>query len=86
LSQSIACSIGFAVSRHATTRPVFARATRPTSDSMSRCFMIAGSDMSNGSASSLTESASRPESRASSARRVESDNAVKMRSRVWFWA
>jgi len=42
--------------------------------------------MSNGSASSLTDSASRSESRAKSARRVESDNAVKMRSRVWFWA
>ena len=44
--------------------------------------MIAGSDMSNGSASSLTESAPRPDSRASSARRVESDNAVKMRSSI----
>ena len=48
--------------------------------------MIAGSDMANGSASSLTESASRPESRASSARRVGSDSAAKVRSRIWFWS
>jgi len=40
--------------------------------------MIAGSDMANGSASSLTESVSRSESRASSARRVESESAVKV--------
>ena len=43
--------------------------------------MIAGSDMANGSASSLTESASRSESRASSARRVGSASAAKVRSR-----
>jgi hypothetical protein len=44
LSQSIACSIGFAVNRHATMRPVFDRAISPASDSTSRCFMIAGNE------------------------------------------
>ena len=42
--------------------------------------MIAGSDMANGSASSLTDNVSRSDNRASSARRVGSDNAVKVRS------
>jgi hypothetical protein len=54
-SQSIACSIGLAVKWHATVRPVFARATRPASDSTSRCFMIAGNDIANGCARSLTD-------------------------------
>ena len=36
-------------------QPVFSRAIRPASDSTSRCFMIAGSDIANGCASSLTE-------------------------------
>jgi len=82
LSQSIACPIGFAVSRHATTRPVFSREIRPASDNTSRCFMIAGSDMSNGSASSLTESVSRWDNRASNARRVGSASAAKVWSRI----
>ena len=43
--------------------------------------MIAGSDIANGSASALTESASRSESRASSARRVGSASAAKVRSK-----
>jgi hypothetical protein len=59
LSQSIACSIGWAVNRHATVRPVFSRAIRPASDSTSRCFMIAGSDIENGCASSLIDRLSR---------------------------
>ena len=42
--------------------------------------MIAGSDMANGCASSLTESVSRLESRASSARRVGSASAANVRS------
>jgi hypothetical protein len=44
--------------------------------------MIAGSDMANGAASSLTEIVSRSESRASSARRVGSASAAKVRSRI----
>jgi hypothetical protein len=72
----------FAVSRHATTRPVFSRAMRPASVSTSRCFMIAGSDIAKGCASSLTESVSRSESRATSARRVGSASAAKVRSRA----
>jgi hypothetical protein len=43
--------------------------------------MTAGSDMSKGCASSLTETVSRPCSRASSARLVGSANAAKVRSR-----
>jgi len=42
--------------------------------------MIAGSDIANGCASSLTDRLSRLPSRASSARRVGSDNAAKVRS------
>lgn len=47
--------MGAAVNRHATVRPVFVRVTRPASDSTPKCFMIAGSDIENGSASSLTD-------------------------------
>ncbi|MEH2559317.1 hypothetical protein V1286_006846 [Bradyrhizobium algeriense] len=43
--------------------------------------MMAGSDIENGCASSLTEMLSRSPSRASSARRVGSDSAAKVRSR-----
>jgi len=43
--------------------------------------MMAGSDIANGCASSLTETVSRPESRASSARRVGSASAAKVWSR-----
>ena len=42
--------------------------------------MIAGSDIGNGWASSLTERLSFSTSRASKARRVGSDNAAKVRS------
>lgn len=44
--------------------------------------MIAGSDIANGWASSLTENVSRSESRASSARRVGSASAAKVRSKI----
>ncbi len=44
--------------------------------------MTAGSDIAKGSASALTESASSDDSRASSARRVESASAAKVRSRT----
>jgi hypothetical protein len=74
--------IGAAVSRHATMRPVLARAIKPASDSTSRCFMIAGSDIGNGCANSLTDRLSRWPSRTSSARRVGSASAAKVRSRV----
>ena len=46
--------------------------------------MIAGSDIGNGCASSLTDRLSRLPSRASSARRVGSDSAAKVRSRTVF--
>ena len=78
----MACRIGVAVSRHATTRPVFSRATRPASESTSRCFMMAGKDMVNGWASSLTDRLSRLDSRANSARRVGSASAAKVWSRT----
>jgi hypothetical protein len=47
--------MGAAVNRHATVRPVLVRLISPASESTSRCFMIAGSDIANGRASSLTE-------------------------------
>src|SRR5680860_851435 len=78
----MACSMGSALNRQVTVRPVFLRVMSPASDSSLRCFRIAGSDMANGSASSLTDSALRSSSRASSARRVGSARAAKVRSRT----
>jgi hypothetical protein len=77
----MASSMGPAVSCTATVRPVLVREIRPASDSTSRCFITAGSDMAKGCASSLTESVSRSVRRASSARRVGSARAAKVRSR-----
>ena len=74
--------MGSARRRQATVRPVFSRVTRPASDNTSRCFITAGSDIENGLASSLTEMASRALSWASSARRVGSASAAKVRSSV----
>jgi hypothetical protein len=78
----MASSIGAAVSWQLTMRPLLLRVTRPASDSTSRCFITAGSDMANGSASSLTERPSPPASRTTSARLVGSDSAAKVRSRA----
>ena len=75
----MASSIGPAQSRHATVRPFLLRVMRPAPARTSRCFITAGKDMANGSASSLTDS-SVSDKRASSARRVGSDNAAKVRS------
>ncbi len=78
----MACSMGSAVSRQVTVRPVLVRVMSPAPESTSRCFMIAGSDMENGSASALTDRVWRSSRRASSARRVGSARAAKVRSRV----
>ncbi len=72
--------MGSARSRQETVRPFLLRVTSPASDNTSRCFITAGSDMANGSASTLTESESVWLSRASMARRVESASAAKVRS------
>jgi hypothetical protein len=61
-------------------RPVLLRAIKPASESTSRCFMIAGSDIGNGRASSLIDTFSALLRRASSARRVGSASAAKVRS------
>jgi len=79
-SHSFASRIGSARRRQATVRPVFSRVIRPASDSTSRCFITAGSDMSNGFASSLTDALSRALNCATSARRVGSDSAATVRS------
>ena len=78
----MAFSIGAALSRQLTVRPVLLRVIRPASDSTSRCFITAGSDIENGRANSLTEKLERSQSRAMSARRVESESAAKVRSSV----
>ena len=78
----MAFSIGAALSRQLTVRPVLLRVIRPASDSTSRCFITAGSDIENGRASSLTEKLCRSLRRATSARRVESESAAKVRSSV----
>ena len=77
----MASCIGAAFRRQVTVRPDLVRATRPASDNTSRCFMIAGSDTANGSASALIERSGSSASRASKARRVGSASAAKVRSR-----
>jgi hypothetical protein len=47
--------MGSARSRQETVRPDLLRVTSPASDSTSRCFITAGSDIENGSASALTD-------------------------------
>jgi hypothetical protein len=76
----MASSIGPADRRHATVRPVLLRVMRPASDNTSRCFITAGKDIANGSASSLTDRSFSWDRRASNARRVGSDSAAKVRS------
>jgi hypothetical protein len=72
--------MGSARSRQETVRPDLLRVTSPASDSTSRCFITAGSDIANGSASELTDRLSVWLSRASKARRVGSASAAKVRS------
>jgi hypothetical protein len=76
----MASSIGAARSSQLTTRPLLVRLTRPASLSTSRCFITAGSDIENGRANSLTDRPSLSASRVSSARRVPSESAAKVRS------
>ena len=76
----MAFCIGAALRRQVTVRPDLVRATRPASDKTSRCFMIAGSDTANGSASALIERSGSSASRASKARRVGSASAAKVRA------
>lgn len=72
--------MGSALSRQETVRPVLLRDTKPASDSTSRCFITAGSDIGSGAANSLTVRLSLSLRRASSARRVGSASAAKVRS------
>ena len=76
----MASCIGAALRRQVTVRPNLVRTTKPASDKTSRCFMIAGSDTANGSASALIERSGSSASRASKARRVGSASAAKVRS------
>jgi hypothetical protein len=76
----MASSIGAALSRQLTIRPLLVRVTRPASLSTSRCFITAGSDIENGRASSLTDRFSLSASRTSSARRVASESAANVQS------
>jgi hypothetical protein len=76
----MASSIGGELSLQLTVRPLFCRVTSPASDSTSRCFITAGSDIENGRASSLIDRLSSPDSRATSARRVGSESAANVRS------
>jgi hypothetical protein len=50
--------MGAAANWQVTVRPTFLRVIKPASDSTSRCFITAGSDIENGRASSLTDNAS----------------------------
>ncbi len=69
-----------ALRRHVTVRPDLERVISPASVSTSMCFITAGSDILNGFASSLTDRPSDASSRDSSARRVGSASAAKVRS------
>src|SRR5687767_11126593 len=79
---AIHCSsvrIGRGSSRHLRTRPTFSERTRPLRCSTSRCPITDGSDMSSGTASSLTEAAPR-DRRTTIARRLSSASAWNARS------
>jgi hypothetical protein len=76
-NQAVACSKGAAVKLQMTVRPVLVREIKAASVSTSRCFMIAGSDMGNGRARSLTDALSPSLSWVMSARRVGSASAAK---------
>lgn len=76
----MASFIGVACNRQVTVRPVLVRATSPASDKTSICFITAGKDIANGRARSLTEMLSFSLNCASSALRVGSDKAAKVRS------
>ena len=76
----MASFIGAAVRLQLTVRPFLCRATKPASDSTSRCFMTAGSDIENGCANSLIDKLSLSLKRARSARRVGSESAENVRS------
>ena len=83
--------MAWASSTQATVRPCLERLTRPASDNTSRCFITAGSDISNGAARSLTDIESLPLSCARIPRRVRSDSAAKIWSSrsseyltIWF--
>jgi hypothetical protein len=80
----MASCIGAARRRHATVRPLFALVTNPASDKTSRCFMMAGSDIEKGFASSLTDRSCRSLNRANKALRVGSASAANVRSRFGF--
>src|SRR5262249_21302026 len=68
--------MGCALRRNRWTRPSFVRAIRPACSRTRRCFEIAGRDMANGVARSLTE-VSPCARRSSSARRVGWASAAK---------
>ena len=76
----MASSIGAGLIWQFTVRPILVRVTSPASESTSRCFITAGRDIENGCASSLIDRLSLSLMRASSARRVGSDSAAKVRS------
>ena len=78
----MASSIGAGLSWQLTVRPILVRVTSPAPDSTSRCFITAGSDIENGCANSLIDKPSSSPRRASSARRVGSESAAKVRSSV----
>jgi len=78
----MASSMGSALSRQRTVRPIFSRSTSPARASTSMCFITAGSDTANGSAIFVTASSLSRASRSTMARRVGSASAAKARSSV----
>ena len=83
-NQSSARRRAFGSRRQVRTRPVFAVTTTPDSSSNRRCWWMAGNDMSNGLASSVTD-ASPSARRSTMARRVGSAMARNTRSRTAAW-
>src|SRR5204863_774194 len=80
-SHSAACLRGEATSWHRRTRPSFSLTRRPARSSTFRCFVTAGSETSNGSASSVTFTSPLAR-RARIARRVGSESAENVASRA----
>ncbi len=80
LQPAVASASGFASRQHGRRWASRPRVIRPARSSTLRCFEIAGCDISNGSASSITDAS--PEARRDRiARRVGSASAAKVASR-----
>ena len=80
--QSLAASMESGSKEHRRTRPSFSRRIKPASPMTFRCFEMAMSETSNGSARSLTDALPSLASRVRIARRIGCANAANVRSNL----